>query len=570
MAVDFSILQRTPMIGSRIMAGQQMAREQALQNRLLARQDLQFQQQQEDRARALEAERAGTARRQQLAQLLQQSNMDPTDLKSAQQFYSVALQANEPNAIKAAQDWVDMAFKAQQKRQQTEATRAEMASVFGPQAGAAPAAAAPSAGMPPVTSTLIDEGAARPEARVPMSIEGGAQAMPVQPQGAVTTRDISTSNALAPAAPAAAPQNRLGISPAQIAMGMQSTNPAVQRAAIEMAKLLPPQEKPVDTRPKPEKVQLGGEVVFLDMNPSSPTFRQEIVSRRVSAAPESPGAAEARRINQFRADLEAKRLEFQQQQAAAQAARDAARDKRDAAAAARAQTQLDQADRRLAMAEDAAARAADPEFQARMERARTMAAAVAKDDAALLSQGPSALEAGQRTLALLNRMVGDPKGQGAAAQPHPGFTGTIGMTFTPGMRFVPGTPEADFSAMLEQVQGGAFLEAYERLKGTGQITEIEGKKATQAITRMNTAISEREFMQAAKEFREAIDTAMNRTQTRIAKAQRGAPGRGAVGGEALSGAGNTVTPEARQQALDWLRQNPNDPRAAQIKQRLGM
>ncbi len=53
MAVDFSILQRTPTIGSRIMAGQQMAREQALQNRLLARQDLQFQQAQEDRARGL-------------------------------------------------------------------------------------------------------------------------------------------------------------------------------------------------------------------------------------------------------------------------------------------------------------------------------------------------------------------------------------------------------------------------------------------------------------------------------------------------------------------------------------
>ena len=53
-------------------------------------------------------------------------------------------------------------------------------------------------------------------------------------------------------------------------------------------------------------------------------------------------------------------------------------------------------------------------------------------------------------------------------------------------------------------------------------------------------------MQAAKEFREAIETAMNRTQTRIAKAQRGAPGRGSVGGEGTPGAGNTVTlPDGR-------------------------
>ena len=348
-------------------------------------------------------------------------------------------------------------------------------------------------------------------------------------------------------------------------LDMNPSSPTFRQEVISQKVGAAP-EKPVDTRPKPEKVQLGDRVVFLDMNPSSPTFRQEVISQKVGAAPESPGAAEARRINEFRAGLEEQRLQFQREQAEAQRLRDEARARRDDAAAARAQTALDQAERRIALADETAARAADPEFQARMERARTMAAAVAKDDAALLSQGPSALEAGQRTLALLNRMVGDPKGQGAAAQPHPGFTGTIGMTFTPGMRFVPGTPESDFSAMLEQVQGGAFLEAYERLKGTGQITEIEGKKATQAITRMNTAVSEQEFMQAAKEFREAIETAMNRTQTRMGKAQRGAPGRGA----AAPNAGDTVTPEARQQALEWLKQNPNDPRAAQIKQRLGM
>ena len=342
-------------------------------------------------------------------------------------------------------------------------------------------------------------------------------------------------------------QNRLAQGDARgVAQSMAvSPTPGMAQRAGALARTLPPQEKPVDTRPKPEKVQLGDRVVFLDMNPSSPTFRQEVISQKVGAAPEKPGAAEARRINEFRAGLEEQRLQFQREQAEAQRLRDEARARRDDAAAARAQTALDQAERRIALADETAARAADPEFQARMERARTMAAAVAKDDAALLSQGPSALEAGQRTLALLNRMVGDPKGQGAAAQPHPGFTGTIGMTFTPGMRFVPGTPESDFSAMLEQVQGGAFLEAYERLKGTGQITEIEGKKATQAITRMNTAVSEQEFMQAAKEFREAIETAMNRTQTRMGKAQRGAPGRGAAGGEA-------APPAPPQQAVDAL------------------
>lgn len=144
-------------------------------------------------------------------------------------------------------------------------------------------------------------------------------------------------------------QNRLAQGDARgVAQSMAvSPTPGMAQRAQALTRTLPPEQKPVDTRPKPEKVQLGDRVVFLDMNPSSPTFRQEVISQRVGAAPESPGAAEARRINQFRADLEAQRLEFQQKQAAAQAARDAARDKRDAAAADRAQAALDQAARRL-------------------------------------------------------------------------------------------------------------------------------------------------------------------------------------------------------------------------------
>lgn len=105
-----------------------------------------------------------------------------------------------------------------------------------------------------------------------------------------------------------------------------------------------------------------------------------------------------------------------------------------------------------------------------------------------------------------------------------------------------GSSEADFDAMLEQVLGGAFLEAYERLKGTGQITEIEGKKATQAITRMQRSVSESEFLQAAKEFRQSLESAMERTRNRLqgvtertsapareTQTPSGASSRGAVG-----------------------------------------
>ena len=48
---------------------------------------------------------------------------------------------------------------------------------------------------------------------------------------------------------------------------------------------------PVDQRPKLEKVSLGDRMAFVDVNPSSPTFQQEVMSQAMGAA---PGAAEAR------------------------------------------------------------------------------------------------------------------------------------------------------------------------------------------------------------------------------------------------------------------------------------
>ena len=53
-----------------------------------------------------------------------------------------------------------------------------------------------------------------------------------------------------------------------------------------------------------------------------------------------------------------------------------------------------------------------------------------------------------------------------------------------------------------QVQGQAFLEAYERLKGGGPITDIEGKKGTEAIQRIQRALTEKEYRAAVREFAE--------------------------------------------------------------------
>ena len=155
----------------------------------------------------------------------------------------------------------------------------------------------------------------------------------------------------------------------------------------------------------------------------------------------------------------------------------------------------------------------------------------AESDVKFLEGIGAARESAQTALGVINSMIGDarlnkagqieiPRGGRA---PHPGFEDVVGATWRPGARFIAGTDAAGFDAYLEQVEGGAFLEAYERLKGTGQITEVEGQKATRAITRMKRSVSEAEFVKAAREFQGIIQSALDRAAQREAKLKGTAP-----------------------------------------------
>lgn len=77
---------------------------------------------------------------------------------------------------------------------------------------------------------------------------------------------------------------------------------------------------------------------------------------------------------------------------------------------------------------------------------------------------------------------------------------------------IAGSPAADFQAKIDQLGGKQFLEAFQSLKGGGQITEIEGKKATNAIARMQTSQSEQAFRQALDEFEGIVRGALQRSQ----------------------------------------------------------
>jgi len=85
---------------------------------------------------------------------------------------------------------------------------------------------------------------------------------------------------------------------------------------------------------------------------------------------------------------------------------------------------------------------------------------------------------------------------------HPGLEYAVGKSSV--LPVIPGTPSADFVVRLEQIQGKQFLSAFQALKGAGQITEIEGQKATQAVARMQRKQSESEFIKGAMEFKQIL------------------------------------------------------------------
>lgn len=76
---------------------------------------------------------------------------------------------------------------------------------------------------------------------------------------------------------------------------------------------------------------------------------------------------------------------------------------------------------------------------------------------------------------------------------------------------IPGNTDArDAVTILNQLKGGAFLEAFKALKGGGAITEVEGKKATDAIARMDRSQSRAEFDKALSDYEGIVKLGVDR------------------------------------------------------------
>lgn len=93
---------------------------------------------------------------------------------------------------------------------------------------------------------------------------------------------------------------------------------------------------------------------------------------------------------------------------------------------------------------------------------------------------------------------------------HPSLGGAVGVRDSKIPDLVAGQGVVDFRARAAQLEGKAFLEAVQRLKGGGQITEIEGEKATAAIGRLSQAQSEGAYRNALIELKGILTTAKQR------------------------------------------------------------
>jgi len=164
---------------------------------------------------------------------------------------------------------------------------------------------------------------------------------------------------------------------------------------------------------------------------------------------------------------------------------------------------------------------ADPVLQANLAEAKEFGQNLGKNRATAQLALPGAIETANEGIRLIDEMVGKPTIKDASGKviqqgtrPHPGFSSYVGATLTPGMRFAEGSDTASFEVRQKQIEGKAFLEAFNALKGGGSITEKEGEKGTAAIMRMNKASSEREYITAARELQDIMRKGVERAKAK--------------------------------------------------------
>lgn len=353
------------------------------------------------------------------------------------------------------------------------------------------------------------------------------------------------------------------------------------------------------TAPKIEKIDLGGAVKFIDMNPKSATFKQEMGDftktpvPRAAAPEQTSGVAEPQVNNlapapttsafnaQAPGPVQLAMLGGVGSSPLLQMARPMPSDGGvTAPTRVAARTRRPTADedgetpgapinvgkvpdnyRRTASGgfEIIPGSPADPEVIKAKQEATTMGTKTAEarvkaqtslpqviDNAKVLEDGIAGLIGGS---------IIDAKGNvkyDKKAPPHPGFESAVGASLAKALPewAVPyeGTDRAGFVERFKQVKSGAFMDAYNTLRGGGAITDKEGEKGTAALNRMSLATNEKEFIQAANEFRSIVQRGVQRAREQAG--QSGAAPRPQTSGFTVVTPDNRTHTFPSQEALD--------------------
>lgn len=104
---------------------------------------------------------------------------------------------------------------------------------------------------------------------------------------------------------------------------------------------------------------------------------------------------------------------------------------------------------------------------------------------------------------------------------HPGFKSAVGWQSP--FPTIAGGDAADFEAELAKLSGGTFLEAYQNLRGTGAISEAEGKEAKNAIASLQTSQSEQQFLKSLATYEKIIKQGLERARNKALLPVTGVP-----------------------------------------------
>jgi hypothetical protein len=133
-----------------------------------------------------------------------------------------------------------------------------------------------------------------------------------------------------------------------------------------------------------------------------------------------------------------------------------------------------------------------PELIREREIARAEGTAIGEKSGEAVASFPEIEQRAQASVTTIDQLLADKDGMRRAV----GFLSQFPT--------IPGGKAADYEARLNQLYGQNFLKAYQELKGGGQITEIEGQKAEQAIAALAKSQSVEEHMRELQRLREVI------------------------------------------------------------------